>query len=166
MSVSRAMSLLMLRQGVRPVRPALVASLFLHEISVPQSTSLFILSGNVSGKRNRASSRSLSRPSNPGGRAHGGTDRRRSSSVGCGSATLMRRMAISSVARRSLCARAALCHLLWLTFFCLVRVYVEVELGTSVTSRRTSRFVTSSETSRPVCHQAVYFPLSEEFNFL
>ena len=166
MSVSQAMSWRMLLQDVRPVHPALAASLFRHGISVPQSTVSCFLNGNMSGKPDRVSSESSSQPSKFGSRAHGGTGRRRSSSAGCASGTLMQRTAIFSVARRNRCARAAMCHLPWLTFFCLVRVFAEAELSTSVASVRTLRFVTFSGMSRPGFRQAVYFPLSEPSSFL
>ena len=55
----------------------------------------------------------------------------------------MQRMAISSAARKSLCARAAKFHSLWLMCFCLARAFAEAELDTSVTSLRTSLFVKS-----------------------
>ena len=131
-SVSRATSLRTPQQDARPVRHALVAFLFLHGASVPQSTPSCNPSGSRSGMRNLASLGRSSRPSNLGGLALGGTGRRRLCSAGCVSATHMRHTAISFVARRGHRVRAVMFHSLWHMFLCLARISADVELAISV----------------------------------
>ena len=143
MLVSRGTSWLMQLQDVRPVHPSLVAFPFRHGTSAPRSRRSWNPSGRRSGKLNRASSGISSLSSNLGGQAYGGIGRRRSCSAGCASDIHTQHMAISSVARKSRSARGAVCHSLWLMFFCLARMSAEVELAISVASLPTPRFVTS-----------------------